>query len=97
MTEDNKKLVEARKFAVQALQARLKMGDPKSTNDKLKRRIAAIRAGTLDTAPEVQSALLAAARIEALMEEAAKVAEEWRSAARALSNTSLSGTEECYD
>lgn len=52
-------LTEARKFAVQALQSRLKLGDPRGKNEKIKARIALIRAERLDDAVEVQSALLA--------------------------------------
>ena len=52
-------LPEARRFAEQALMARLKPGGDYQKNARLKARIAAIRAHDLDGAPEVQSALLA--------------------------------------
>ncbi len=53
-------IAEARKYAERALMARL-TNPPKRDRDlsKLRQRIAAIRAGQLDTAPEVQSVLLA--------------------------------------
>lgn len=54
-----KQMEKARKFAEWALADRLKMGAPPEKNDRLRVRIAAIRGGQLDTAPEVQSALYA--------------------------------------
>jgi hypothetical protein len=46
----------ARRYATYALQERLKVGNPK--NDQIRARIAGIRAGNLDNAPEVRSVLL---------------------------------------
>lgn len=46
----------ARRYATYALQERLKVGNP--NNDKIRQRIAAIRAGNLDAAPEVRAVLL---------------------------------------
>lgn len=52
-------LPQARKFAEQALMAGLKLGGDHERNTRLRARIAAIRSGSLDGAPEVKSALLA--------------------------------------
>jgi hypothetical protein len=51
-------MASARGFAVQALLARLPRAAPEK-REPLRMRIAAIKAGRLDTAPEVQSASFA--------------------------------------
>jgi hypothetical protein len=49
-------MVWARRYAVYALQERLKVGN--LNNDKIRTRIAAIRAENLDEAPEVRAVFL---------------------------------------